>query len=216
MRLFALSLAAAVSMLTFGAGSQAAHAAPNQTKEKEASAQMVTIQPGDSLSKIAKEEDSTVKRLFYANQEIEDPDVIYPDEELRVPGEDEKLEPRPIPGNAVAAPVATPAPQPAAPQATTTAYQAPQPDTTPAAPAAPSGGVWDRLAQCESGGNWSINTGNGFYGGLQFTPSSWAAAGGSGSPQNASRAEQIAVAKNLQSMQGWGAWPACSAKLGLR
>jgi hypothetical protein len=78
------------------------------------------------------------------------------------------------------------------------------------------GSVWDRLAQCESSGNWSINTGNGFYGGLQFTQSSWRAAGGSGSPQNASRSEQIRVAQRLQQMQGWGAWPACSAKLGLR
>lgn len=74
---------------------------------------------------------------------------------------------------------------------------------------------WDSLAQCESGGNWSINTGNGYYGGLQFSPSSWSAAGGSGMPHQASKAEQIRVAENLLSMQGWGAWPACSAKLGL-
>jgi LysM repeat protein len=81
---------------------------------------------------------------------------------------------------------------------------------------AAGGTVWDRLAQCESGGNWSTNTGNGFYGGLQFTQSSWQAAGGSGSPQNASRAEQIRVAQHLQQMQGWGAWPTCSHKVGLR
>lgn len=79
-----------------------------------------------------------------------------------------------------------------------------------------SGSVWDRIAQCESGGNWSINTGNGYYGGLQFTQSSWRAAGGSGSPQNASRSEQIRVAQHLQKMQGWGAWPTCSRKAGLR
>lgn len=75
--------------------------------------------------------------------------------------------------------------------------------------------TWDALAECESGGDWSINTGNGFSGGLQFTPSTWAAFGGSGSPQDASKAEQIAVAENVQATQGWGAWPACSAKLGL-
>jgi nucleoid-associated protein YgaU len=75
--------------------------------------------------------------------------------------------------------------------------------------------TWDALAECESGGDWSINTGNGFSGGLQFTPSTWAAFGGSGSPQNASKAEQIAVAEKVQATQGWGAWPACSAKLGL-
>lgn len=75
--------------------------------------------------------------------------------------------------------------------------------------------TWDSLAQCESGGNWGINTGNGFSGGLQFTPSTWAAFGGSGSPQGASKAEQIRVAENVLAGQGWGAWPACSASLGL-
>jgi nucleoid-associated protein YgaU len=75
--------------------------------------------------------------------------------------------------------------------------------------------TWDALAECESGGDWSINTGNGFSGGLQFTPSTWAAFGGTGSPENASKAEQIAVAEKVQATQGWGAWPACTAKLGL-
>ncbi|WP_314195025.1 transglycosylase family protein [uncultured Arthrobacter sp.] len=84
-----------------------------------------------------------------------------------------------------------------------------------ATPTATSGSTWDALAQCESGGNWSTNTGNGFSGGLQFTPQTWAAFGGTGSPQNASRAQQIAVAEKVQASQGWGAWPACSAKLGL-
>ena len=80
----------------------------------------------------------------------------------------------------------------------------------------PSGSVWDKLAQCESGGNWSINTGNGYYGGLQFSLSTWRAYGGSGLPSSASREEQIAIAKKLQADAGWGAWPACSSKLGLR
>ncbi|MDJ0312848.1 transglycosylase family protein [Arthrobacter sp. H35-D1] len=80
---------------------------------------------------------------------------------------------------------------------------------------AASGGTWDALAQCESGGDWGISTGNGFSGGLQFTPSTWAAFGGAGAPQNASRAEQIAVAERVQAGQGWGAWPSCSAQLGL-
>ena len=84
-----------------------------------------------------------------------------------------------------------------------------------AAPTATSASTWDALAQCESGGNWSTNTGNGFSGGLQFTPQTWAAFGGTGSPQGASRAQQIAVAEKVQASQGWGAWPACSAKLGL-
>ncbi|HET9872326.1 MAG TPA: ubiquitin-like domain-containing protein [Propionibacteriaceae bacterium] len=83
-------------------------------------------------------------------------------------------------------------------------------------PSVASGSVWDRLAQCEAGGDWSINTGNGFYGGLQFTLSTWRANGGSGMPNNASREEQIAVAKRVQASQGWGAWPACTSKLGIR
>ncbi len=83
------------------------------------------------------------------------------------------------------------------------------------APAAFAQSDWDRLAECESNGNWSINTGNGYYGGLQFSQSSWQAAGGSGMPHQASKAEQIRVAENLLSMQGWGAWPSCSAQLGL-
>jgi hypothetical protein len=85
-----------------------------------------------------------------------------------------------------------------------------------AAPAnAASESTWDSLAQCESSGNWAINTGNGFYGGLQFTLSTWHAFGGAGEPQYASKATQIAVAERVLASQGWNAWPACSAKLGL-
>lgn len=84
------------------------------------------------------------------------------------------------------------------------------------APANAAGtGTWDALAKCESGGNWSVNTGNGYKGGLQFSSSTWKAYGGSGSAHNASKAEQIRVAEKVKSGQGWGAWPACSAKLGL-
>ncbi|MCB4208666.1 transglycosylase family protein [Arthrobacter sp. UM1] len=75
--------------------------------------------------------------------------------------------------------------------------------------------TWDALAQCESGGNWNANTGNGFFGGIQFTQQSWNGVGMSGSPANASRAEQIQAGERLLAQQGWGAWPACSAKLGL-
>lgn len=75
--------------------------------------------------------------------------------------------------------------------------------------------TWDKLAQCESGGNWSINTGNGYYGGLQFSLSTWKAFGGSGMPNQASKAEQIRIATKVQASQGWGAWPACTAKLGI-
>lgn len=76
--------------------------------------------------------------------------------------------------------------------------------------------VWDRLAQCESNGNWQANTGNGYYGGVQFSLQSWRAVGGAGYPHQASKAEQISRAKALLNRQGWRAWPACSRKLGLR
>jgi Transglycosylase-like domain len=95
----------------------------------------------------------------------------------------------------------------------------PPPPTAPpttAAPVASSGSVWDDLAQCESGGDWGINTGNGYYGGLQFAKGSWEAVGGTGYPHENSREEQIHRAELLLDMQGWGAWPACSRKLGLR
>jgi hypothetical protein len=78
------------------------------------------------------------------------------------------------------------------------------------------GSVWDAIAECESNGNWGIATGNGYYGGLQFSLGSWRAAGGSGYPHHASRSEQIRVAENLLDMQGWGAWPTCSRIVGVR
>lgn len=93
---------------------------------------------------------------------------------------------------------------------------APEPAAAPAANYASGGSVWDTLAQCESGGNWAINTGNGYYGGLQFSLSTWRAFGGSGYPHQQSREAQIAVAQRIQAGQGWGAWPSCTSKMGLR
>ena len=78
--------------------------------------------------------------------------------------------------------------------------------------------TWDRLAQCESGGNWHINTGNGYYVGVQFSASTWLGyGGGKYAPRAdlASRIQQIAIAEKVLRGQGWGAWPACSAQLGL-
>ncbi|MER0444819.1 transglycosylase family protein [Streptomyces sp. Edi4] len=78
-------------------------------------------------------------------------------------------------------------------------------------------GVWDRIAQCESGGNWHINTHNGYYGGLQFDAGTWRAHGGGAyapTADGASRAQQIAVAVKVQRAQGWGAWPSCSRHAG--
>ena len=73
---------------------------------------------------------------------------------------------------------------------------------------------WDAVAQCESGGNWAIDSGNGFYGGLQFSPATWKANGGTGMPNRATREEQIRVAENVLRTQGIGAWPDCGKAAG--
>lgn len=187
-------------------------------KAKPSKSETVTVKRGDNLSKLAKHHDSTALRMFYANKKISNPDLIYPGEDLKVPAKNAKLTPRPVPQNTVT----VMAPQPTHPIAST-------PEVKPEVASAPetsqtnyatssdqvSGGIWDSIAACESGGNWHINTDNGFYGGLQFTLSSWQAVGGSGLPSNASKAEQISRAKILQSEQGWGAWPVCSVKAGI-
>jgi resuscitation-promoting factor RpfA len=92
----------------------------------------------------------------------------------------------------------------------------------PVAMAAPAHGAsdatWNELAQCESSGDWHINTGNGYYGGLQFSDQTWDAFGGeqyAASADDATRSQQIDIAEEVLATQGWGAWPACSAELGL-
>lgn len=79
-------------------------------------------------------------------------------------------------------------------------------------------GVWDRLAQCESTGNWAINeSGNGFYGGIQFDQNTWDRWGDKYAPRaDLATREQIAIAKKTQAAQGWGAWPSCTSQLGIR
>jgi transglycosylase-like protein len=113
----------------------------------------------------------------------------------------------------------------APPTTTTTAPPETTDPPTPVDPPPDSGGglgdpydyaSWDALAQCESGGNWQINTGNGYYGGLQFSLSSWQAVGGTGYPNENSRETQIAMGIRLWESSGWGAWPACSSELGYR
>ena len=77
--------------------------------------------------------------------------------------------------------------------------------------------TWDRLAQCESSGNWAINTGNGFFGGVQFDQNTWERNGGlryAARADLATREEQIAIAEVTRARQGWGAWPVCSGRLG--
>jgi hypothetical protein len=79
--------------------------------------------------------------------------------------------------------------------------------------------TWNRLAHCESGGRWHINTGNGYYGGLQISPGTWRGYGGkrfAALPNRATKAEQIRIGERIKRGQGWRAWPSCSARLGLR
>ena len=86
-------------------------------------------------------------------------------------------------------------------------------------PPVENGSVWDALAQCEATGNWAINTGNGFFGGVQFDQNTWERQGGlkyAPRADLATREEQIAVASKTQKTQGWGAWPSCSGRLGVR
>lgn len=86
-----------------------------------------------------------------------------------------------------------------------------------AANAAPTSS-WDAVAECESGGNWSINTGNGYYGGLQFSQQTWTGFGGgqyAATADQASKSQQIAVAEKVLATQGWGAWPSCSVSAGV-
>lgn len=117
-----------------------------------------------------------------------------------------------------------PVPAPGAVQLQATLFAIPTPKPAPVA-AAPQrvvtydgDTVWDQLAQCESGGNWAINTGNGYYGGLQFDLSTWAGYGGlefAERPDLATREQQIVVAERLHAARGFQPWPACRAKLGL-
>lgn len=217
MRVNAIVAAAIIAAVIFGVSSNSkkVHAEPiktqSQTQQKKRSKKYVTVKSGDTLTKIAKHNKSTVRRIYYANKKVKNPDLIYTGQKLRIPGNKEKLKKRSLPvGDSTASAVRVTAYQPVAHKVIVQNQPVHKTFTGIA-----SGSVWDRLAQCESGGNWAINTGNGFYGGLQFTLSSWQAAGGSGYPNQASREEQIARAKILQSRQGWGAWPACAASLGL-
>ncbi len=115
------------------------------------------------------------------------------------------------PAPAPEAPPAPPAPEAPAPEAAP-APDAPKPEEAPAPVKKAYSVNWDAIAACESGGNWGISTGNGYAGGLQFTPSTWRANGGSGSANGASRDEQIRVAENVLHSQGIGAWPVCGRR----
>jgi LysM repeat protein len=178
--------------------------------KKDQQRKTVAVKQGDNLSKLAKRAKlASWRPIWDLNKKIKHPNLIYPGQKLLIPAKGEKVKHRPLPALAVTRVVSQE--RSAAPASSS------RRSTVTRSAAAPAGGsVWDRLAQCESGGNWGISTGNGYSGGLQFSPGTWAANGGSGSAAGASRAEQIRVAERVRASQGWGAWPACSSKLGLR
>lgn len=170
------------------------------------------VRAGDTLSDIAAHEYGRAAdwpALWWANRHrVPNPGLITAGERLQLPHS-----PRLKPAIVRAALAAIPAPPPAAPAASAPAAP---PVATGAAPApVSSGGVnWSAIAACESGGNWSASTGNGFYGGLQFTQQTWQAYGGgqyAASANEATPAQQIAVAQRVLAGQGIGAWPVCGA-----
>ncbi|MBH1979923.1 transglycosylase family protein [Candidatus Saccharibacteria bacterium] len=196
----ALALAGAIALF----GGASASAKPGDT---------VVVSSGDTLSAIGAAHGSDYVRIFNANPQIANPDVINAGDQLRVPTADEQLPDRLSQLQAAQAAYVAPA------QSVATNYGGYQQSNQQpvAAPVNTGGSSWEQIAQCESGGNWSINTGNGYSGGLQFSPGTWSAYGdGSASAAQASKEAQIAAAEKVLAAQGWGAWPSCSAKAGLR
>jgi LysM repeat protein len=171
-----------------------------------------TVRPGDTLSGIAAHEYGKAAdwpAVWWVNRhQVPNPSLIKAGQRLRLPDS-----PRVRPAVLRAALAAIPAPPPAAAPVSASAPAPAAPSAAPA-PAAAGGVNWSAIAACESGGNWSANTGNGFYGGLQFTQSTWQAYGGgqyASSANQATASQQIAVAQQVLAGQGIGAWPVCGA-----
>ena len=173
-----------------------------------------TVQQGDSLSAIAAHtygKAADWPAVWWVNRhQVANPNLITAGQRLRLPASGQ------VPAwMARAAQAAIPAPPPA--PAAVSVSQASPPAAAPvstAAPASSGGANWSAIAACESGGNWSASTGNGFYGGLQFTEQTWLGYGGgqyASSANQATKAQQIAVAERVLAGQGIGAWPTCGA-----
>ena len=174
-----------------------------------------TVRPGDTLSDIARQEYGSRAdwpALWWTNRhKIGNPDAIVAGEKLRL----STWHPRKawLERAAMAASGRSLAPASSAqsPSSLPVATSYPAASAYPAS----SGGVnWSAIAACESGGNWGTNTGNGFYGGLQFSEGTWLANGGgqySSTAAGASQSQQIAVAQRVLASQGIGAWPVCGA-----
>jgi LysM repeat protein len=214
MRLPAFIIGMGIAGFIMIAGGPSAHAQTKKTiaqnnqpkaaqKAQQPQPKMVTVNEGDTLSGIATNNQTTYVKIYNANTKIADPNVIYPGDSLRIPDPNEQLADRALP--------AEPAAQPTPTSYSSSSYQSQTPRIS-AAPVYSSGNTaWDSIAQCESGGNWAINTGNGYYGGLQFTQATWAGAGGLAYAPRAdlaTRDQQIAIASKLSI----GNWPVCGSR----
>ena len=173
-----------------------------------------TIRPGDTLSQIAARAYGSAAdwpALWWANRrQVPDPDLITAGQRLALPSSHQVP---PWLARAALAATAAARPAPAAAAGATAAPAAPAQASSPA-PASSGGVNWSAIAACESGGNWAASTGNGFYGGLQFTEQTWLGYGGgryASSANLATQAQQIAVAQRVLAGQGIGAWPVCGA-----
>jgi len=174
-----------------------------------------TIRPGDTLSQIAARAYGSAAdwpAVWWANRrQVPNPDLITAGQRLALPSSHQVP---PWLARAALAATAAARPAPAAPAGATAAPAAPAQAPSPA-PASSGGTNWAAIAACESGGNWAASTGNGFYGGLQFTEQTWLGYGGgqyASSANLATPAQQIAVATRVLAGQGIGAWPVCGAR----
>ena len=173
-----------------------------------------TVQQGDSLSAIAAHtygKAADWPAVWWVNRhQMANPNLITAGQRLRLPASGQ------VPAwmaRAAQAAIPAPPPTPAAVSVTQASPSAAASVST-AAPASSGGANWSAIAACESGGNWSASTGNGFYGGLQFTEQTWLGYGGgqyASSANQATKAQQIAVAERVLAGQGIGAWPTCGA-----
>jgi nucleoid-associated protein YgaU len=175
-----------------------------------------TIRPGDTLSAIAARAYGSAAdwpAIWWANRrQVPDPDMISTGQRLALPSSHQVP---PWLARAALAAAAAARPAPAAPAGAAPADPAAAAQASSPAPASSGGVNWSAIAACESGGNWAASTGNGFYGGLQFTEQTWLANGGgryASSANLATPAQQVAVAQNVLASQGIGAWPACGAR----
>lgn len=195
-----VSLVASLAMMAVMGGSAQASDSEGERAQKPAEPpvpKIHTVAVGESLSVIAEQHQlESWRPLWDVNTELENPDLIYEGQQLRVP--EGPTEERPVP--ATAAPVyQQPAPK--------SVSQTPQRKVSATNYAAGAPGVLERIRLRESGGNYATNTGNGYYGAYQFNLSTWRGVGGSGLPSEASPAEQDMRAQMLYDRRGCSPWP---------